>query len=127
MTPGATTEQETVRQIVRGQRPLTDLALAGMLLRVEGTRCQVDNPRRVETAVDVRDVAQGFLSYLHDPVALRLWALFLQAADVDLETGGSPEADTVLTALWDAAFGNPIAAETIAALRRIDQGDGHPA
>jgi hypothetical protein len=127
MNTGTAVEQETIRQILRGERPLADLALVDMSLRIEGDRIQVENPRRLGATADIRDLARGFLTYLHDPPALRRWALFLQAADFELDLERQPAGDQVLSAMWEASFGNPITAETLATLRQIDpQSGGRP-
>jgi hypothetical protein len=119
MTAGTGTYQEVLRGIVRGERPLADLAAVGVSMRRDGASCSVPNPRRVEVTVDVHDLAQGLLAHRSDPAALRDWALFIYASDVDGEAEGHPAGETVLGALWDASFGNPIAPDVAALLEDL--------
>jgi hypothetical protein len=90
MTSRTVTDQETVRQVVRGERPWTDLRAVGMQIRVEGTHCHFHNPRDVQATVNACDLAQGLRAYLHDPQKLREWAFVMEAANLDLDVETHP-------------------------------------
>jgi hypothetical protein len=114
------TEQETLRQIVRGERPLGDLKLLGIHWQLEGNSCHVDNPRHITISVDIHDLARGLLYYLSQRNALREWALFIYAADdLDLDVEKHPQGEVVLDALWDASFSNPVDATVIETLKKL--------
>src|SRR5947209_20332789 len=90
MNAGAPTDHEVIRQVVRGERPWTDLRTAGIQIDLEagdgpiastmaGNRCTIRNPRRVTGAADLRDLAHGLLTLRHAPSKLRPWAFVLEA------------------------------------------------
>jgi hypothetical protein len=124
MRAESTQEQETLRQIVRGERPLRDLQILGMTWHREGSRCHVDNPRGISAIADVHDLAHGLKTYLPSPEQLREWALFVNAADVDLEVDNHPDGETVLNALWDASFANSIDPKVEELIQRLAQREG---
>lgn len=124
MSAPANTDQDTVHQIVRGERPLADLRLVGMSLRRSGDAWAVENPRGVSAVVGVPDLARGLLAHRSDPEALRAWAMFIQASDLDLDVEGRPGGELVLAAVWDAAFANPPGEELARKLERLGRGDG---
>jgi hypothetical protein len=90
-----------------------------MSTRRDGASCSVQNPRHVELTADVHDLARGLLAHRSDPTALREWALFICASDVDVQAEGHPAGETVLGVLWDASFGNPIAPDVMAFLEDL--------
>jgi hypothetical protein len=118
------TDAEQLRRIVRGEQPLTDLSSLAMSVHLEDNRCTVENPRRIAVSVSIHDLAHGLLTYLHDARALREWAMFLHAADLDLAVEDHSSGELVLNALWDAAFMNPIADSVVNALEQLSQQDG---
>ena len=119
MSVETTTDRDTLRQIVRGDRSLADLSALGMTLKLANNRSSIDNPRKISTRVDIHDVAHGLVANLKDPERLREWALFLNAADVDFDFEGHPLGERVLTALWDASFQNPIAPSVLEVLESL--------
>ena len=126
MTAATITDRETLRQIVRGERHLSDLPALGMTMKMVENRVAVDNPRKVVTAVGIQDLAKGLLTNLGDQVRLREWALFIQAADVDFDLEGEPQGEAILAALWDAAFGNPLEPELPELLQRLASNGSEP-
>lgn len=114
----AQTELDLLLRVIRGELPLRSLGAIGVTVCIEGSRCRVDNPRGLQPQARVPDLAQGVLAHRHDPVALREWALFIQAADIEVDAPRHPAERAVLAALWDAACLNPLGAETVAALER---------
>jgi hypothetical protein len=122
------TPLDTILQVVRGERPWTDLRAIGIDIDVwlesTGYRSHFENPQQHEATANVHDLAQGFITHRHDPCALREWAFVMETVDVDLDAEQHPAGDRMLEALWDASFGNPIGAEvwqTIEELARTDE------
>src|SRR5438552_571690 len=98
-------EREKILQVVRGERPWTDLDEIGIRVQIQDDRCTFQNPRGIEVAADVHDLAKGFLAYRHDPRKLREWAFVIEASDVDLDVEKHPQGEILLNALWSASFG----------------------
>src|SRR5712692_8891459 len=96
-------EHETIRQVVRGERPWTDLRALGLNISLEGNQRTLENPGHLSAAADIHDLAKGFLRHVHDAQALREWAFVVEAMDVDLDVENHPAGDTLLRALWDAS------------------------
>src|SRR3954454_9285631 len=103
-------DPQIVLQVVRGERPPGDLALAGIAvtsLRTEaGLAHRVDNPRGVDASAGPADVAAGLLHYGDHPEGRQAWAIALLSGDF-LDLGlpeGDPRSDAVLGGLWDAGF-----------------------
>jgi hypothetical protein len=125
MTSETATDKEITRQVVRGERPWTDLRKLGIDIQVEGNRCLYDNPRHIhiDAAADVHDLAGGFLAYHHDPRRLREWAFVLEASDVDLDVETHPAGEILLSALWRASFGEPLGEETERLIEQLVKGN----
>ena len=115
-----------ISDFVRGDRPWTDLAAAGIAVRWDGGRCEIENPRGVVAVATVKDLAQGLLALAGDPGRLRPWAYLVQAGSsfLDLDVEGDPDGEALLGATWDASFGEPVAAEALHAAERIARGAG---
>lgn len=119
MTSITAAEAETLTRVVRGESPIEALDAIGMKCHLEGNRCWVDNPRQITASTDTRDVACGLLAYRADPILLRRWAMFVEAADIEINAEEHPFGDVVLNALWDAAFLKALDADTIKTLQSI--------
>ena len=117
-------EGEVFRQVVRGERRGADLRSFGMLVQVEGSCCQVENPWHVTARADIYDLAKGLWAYLQDPHALREGAFVMEAVGADFDAEDHPAGDPVLTALWDASFGNPISPEVRQTLEQLARTNG---
>ena len=108
MSADLASDQAMILQVVRGERPWTDLRQLGISVQVEGTRYTYHNPRPIEATARVYDLARGFLAYRQDPQRLREWAFILEASDIDLDVAGHPAGEMLLDALWRASFGEPL-------------------
>ena len=115
-----------VLQFVRGERPWTDLAAAGITVHWEGYRCQIDNPRGVVAVAGVTDLARGLLALANDPDRLRKWAFLVQAGSsfLDLDVGDGPTGEALLSAVWDASFGEPVSPAVLRSAEQIVRGTG---
>jgi hypothetical protein len=116
--------QSIIQQVIRGERPGTDLSLAGMNVGLEGNRCAVENLDHVSVSASIQDLARGFQAYLHDPQALRDWAFLVEAIDVDLDVENHPAGEMLLHALRDASFGNPLTADIVGTIKRLANDNG---
>lgn len=105
-----TQEQETIRQMVRGEIPWTQLKAVGIFIELEGNRCKIDNPRGIVARADVHDLAKGLLSYLDRPAELRQWAYLLESGSnfLELDVDDHPAGEHILNTLWKASFGEAI-------------------
>jgi hypothetical protein len=118
MTASSATVEEVIRQVIRGERPWTDLRSLGMDLRPETGEARDLPPTDVK--VDIHDLASGFVAQWHDPAALRAWAFTLQAVDADFEpVEGHPSGEAVLDALWKASFGEPLEAGQVEVITKL--------
>lgn len=105
MTPMVDSEKDVLRQIVRGERPLTDLRALGMAIELGGDSRVLRMSHAITASVDVHDLARGFLAYRHDPDQLKEWAFLIQAADLDIDLSSHPAGEWLQDALWKASFG----------------------
>ncbi|HYV35685.1 MAG TPA: hypothetical protein VE988_08270 [Gemmataceae bacterium] len=123
MKATAISPAQALREVLRGERPLNDLNDIGMCFHIEqtadGTRCWVDNPQQITVIASLADLAHGLLALLHDPSALREWALFVNASDVDFDPEGQTAGEALLEAIHDASFGNRIESRVLAEVRGI--------
>lgn len=115
MNSGREEDKELIQQVVRGERPWTDLASIGIDVQFEGNRCLIANPRGIVATADVHDVAAGLLAHQHDPHELQEWAYILEASStfLDLDVEQHPSGDALLDAVWRASFGEPLPADII--------------
>jgi hypothetical protein len=119
MTVGAKTIEESIRQVVRGERPWTDLRALGLKLFPDEGRAEDIPP--VGVTVDVHDLAKGFLTHRNDPRALKQWAFVMEALPTDFQAEEHPAGEAVLDLLWAASFGDPIGEEGVRLLEKLDQ------
>jgi hypothetical protein len=119
MTPTATVEQ-IVREVVRGERPWTDLRSLGMDVRPE--KGKADNLRPVDVKIGIHDLARGFMAHSHDPAALRAWAFVMEALDADFDAvTAHPAGEHMWDAIWSASFGNPLEEAQLRLIEEIDR------
>jgi hypothetical protein len=120
MTTAASTVEEAIRQVARGERPWSDLRAFGMVLQPEDGRA--DHLPPTDARITAHDLASGFVACWDDATALREWAFVMQAVIADFEpVEAHPEGETLLNALWSASFGDPLSdaeRELIRALAR---------
>jgi hypothetical protein len=119
------TEQDFIREVVRGVRPWTDLGQVGIIIRLQGARASVDNTRRISASADAHDLAHGLLAYRADANALREWAFILEGGSsfLDLDVEDHPDGEVLLDGLWKACFGEPIPAEAVRAAEHLVAGE----
>ncbi len=108
-----------IRQVVRGERPWTDLIPLGMDAAPPESRCHFLASFPGETRVTVHDLARGFLTYLDDAAKLRNWAFVMEAMPADVDVENHPAGETVLNALWSASFGEPLSEEQLVVVKAL--------
>lgn len=116
-----TPESRTLRGIVRGDRPWSELADIGITVRIDGDKVEVANPRQLSVSVGAADLAQGILNYKHDPVKIREWAsmILADAISCDLRLKDDPGEQGLLAAMWDISFGKGLSDDALALARRF--------
>jgi hypothetical protein len=120
MSINAELAEETIRDVVRGERPWTDLAPLGMTGGPSEGRCEFRASFPAATRVGVHDLARGFLTHYSDPCRLREWAFVMEAMPYDLtDAQDHPSGQLVLDAVWSASFGNPLAEREIAVITNL--------
>jgi hypothetical protein len=121
MITSAESAAATIRQMVRGERPLTDLVPLGMDAGPQESRCYFLASFPADTRVTVHDLARGFLTYLHDATRLQDWAFVMEAMPADVDVENHPAGETVLNALWSASFGEPLSDDQLAVLKALGE------
>jgi len=119
MTPRVDNEKETLRKIIRGERPLSDLRALSMDIEFGSDGHVLRVGHHISASADVHDLAKGFQTYRHDPEKLRDWAFFVEAADVELDVSSHPAGETLLNALWGASFGEPLSPDAVRAIEQL--------
>jgi hypothetical protein len=119
------TDQDLIRQVVRGERPWQDLRQLGIIVQLHGERATIDNPRHVSATAAAHDLAHGFLAYRGDADALREWAFVVEGGSsfLDLDVEAHPDGEALLDGLWKACFGEPVPDETIRVAEHVVQGE----
>src|SRR5581483_7075458 len=115
MTAPPDDPRAVILQFVRGERPWTDLAGAGISVQWDGDRCEIENPGAVVAVAGLADVAKGLLTQVADPARLRKWAFLVQAGSsfLDVDLDDNPAGDALMAAVWGASFGEPIDPEAL--------------
>ena len=55
-----------IREVIRGERPWTDLRSAGIEVQLQGDRFHIENPHQARAAADIHDLAQGLIAHLKE-------------------------------------------------------------
>src|SRR3990172_10625441 len=114
-------DSELILQVVRGERPCSELALVRISVMFQGDSCVIENPRRVQAVAQAADIAKGLVTNRESPEALTLWARVVLAGSsfLDLNLEAHPTGDILLNALWDAAFGRPVGDDALRAAAKL--------
>jgi hypothetical protein len=99
-----------LRQIVRGERPWTELDEIGIQVRAKSGGFEIRNSKNVTVIAGAQDLALGILAYQHDPVKVREWASMILAGAIpcDLQLKETADEQDLLSSLWDISFGKGI-------------------
>jgi hypothetical protein len=123
VTPETEAPEELIRQVVRGERPWTDLRSLGMKLRPEDGYAADVPP--LDLPVSIQDLARGFVTHLRAPQGLREWAFVMESLPTDFEAEKHPSGDAVMDALWSASFGDPLSDGQIELLENLAEEGTH--
>ena len=99
-------DSELVHQVVRGERPWSDLTGVGVEIHSDGHGYEVKYSGDMFVIPEIADLARGFRSYEGRTEDLRAWASILLAGSAFLDLGAleSREAgDALIEGLWDAS------------------------
>src|SRR3954470_6530331 len=105
--PIAANVKDRIREIVRGQRAISDLAQIGISFSRYDEICEVDNPKNLFVEVSAEDIAEGLMHFQHDAVGLQKWGTFMLGSSsfIGLDSlVNQPAGEEIIEALWDAAF-----------------------
>lgn len=116
-------ESQTLKDIVRGDRPWSELGDIGITVRVSGDTIEIRNPRQLAVAVDARDLATGILRFHHDPVKVREWAslILADAVSCDIKLKDVPDEQALMSVMWDLSFGKGLSPEGLSLAKRFAQ------
>src|SRR5258708_38513153 len=90
-------------EIIRGDRPLSDVSRLGVTMSVTPLFFEFDAPRGVETVLpSIDDVASGFLAHLGDVEGVREWAAVLLRAQFIalIALRRAPDGEAITAAPW---------------------------
>lgn len=113
-----TDDSAILLQIARMERPWGDVRLAGMGVVLTEQGYAATPARPLAAVATLADLARGLLRYETDREQYRGWA-FVMLIVMDFTPEDHPDYDTLLDALHDASFGEPLGEEAIAAARRL--------
>jgi hypothetical protein len=104
MTP-RTNHQALIYQVVRGERPCTDLGQLGIKLEYVDGDWHIESPSLDEIKLHISDIAHGLVKYQSSPSDLKKWARlilsgsgFIDLSECESQTGW----EVLLNALWDS-------------------------
>lgn len=117
--------------VIRGERPLSALKQLGVEIDSRDESLELRSEKfSVVVTPTVLDVVQGLLRYgssILDREDLREWAFFLlgESGLVDLiRVESSPEGELLLSALWDASFGDGVSRDVLETAAKIKRDSG---
>lgn len=115
------TPETIVRQVVRGERDVSELRSAGILVLPAGDGYEIVNDGEICVVVGPVDVAAGIVAFAGDPAALAEWASILLAGAifVDLSMDNAPGGEQLLEALWNLSYGQPLDEAALRLARQI--------
>jgi hypothetical protein len=108
-----------IRDCASGEGSVLDLASVGIRVEGETPQLAISIPSGIpEVLVSPAEVSRGLLAAWARGTDLAEWA-FVTRALVTLEGEDSPVWETLMGALWSAAFGEPIPDETLTLARSL--------
>jgi hypothetical protein len=118
--------RQIIREVVRGERPWTDLRPLGMAARPAEGRGGFSPTFPGDTWIDVFDIARGLRASLGDPRRLREWAFVVEALPGEFAVEAHPASETVMDAVWSASFGEPLTEDQLRLIETLAHEDGQP-
>jgi hypothetical protein len=112
-------DNEYVRQIVRGEVSFRDLSALGVQLTENGKHLTYSRPLVLDE-LSLSDLAIGLTTHWLRGSELREWAtVMLMLSDIQFVEAESSEEETLLGALWAAAAGEDVDESALALARRL--------
>ncbi len=115
-------------EIIRGDRPLSEVSRLGVTMSATPLFFELDARRRADAVVPtVDDVATGFLSHMGDPDELRDWAAVILGADfIDLlALEGDSDGMSMIEGMWEVSSGGAVAPSVMRAIAAVLNRRGH--
>jgi len=109
-------------EIIRGDRPLSEVSRLGISLSVTPLFFELDAPRRADSLLpSIDDVATGFLSHMSAAGELREWAsVVLGAQFIDLiALESDPDGESMIEGLWEVSSGGAVAPSVMRAIAAV--------
>jgi hypothetical protein len=109
-------------EIIRGDRPLSDVARLGVTMSVNPLFFELEAPRGTELVTpSIDDVASGFLAHLGEPERLREWAAVILSAEfIDLiALERIPDGVAIIEGMWEVSAGGPVAPSVMRAVAAV--------
>jgi hypothetical protein len=109
-------------EIIRGDRPLSDVAQLGVTMSVTPLYFELDSPRGVDAVMpSIDDVASGFLAHLANPGSLREWAaVILGAQFIDLiALESDPDGEAIIEGMWEVSSGGAVAPSVLRSIAAV--------
>jgi hypothetical protein len=106
-------------EIIRGERPLADMARLGITMSLTAAYFELDSPRGVDSVLpSIDDVASGFLAHLAHPGSLREWATVILGADfIDLiALESDPDGEAIIEGMWEVSSGGAVSPSVMRAV-----------
>ena len=104
MTQRRPDQQRLIYDVIRGERPCSDLFQLGVKMGPVDDEWHLEEPCLEPVKIQLSDVANGLLKYRSHPDALKKWARlilasgFIDVSECENQTGW----EVLLNALWDA-------------------------
>ena len=115
-------------EIIRGDRPLSDVSRLGITVSVTPLFFELDAPRRPDAVLPtIDDVATGFLSHMSQRDELREWASVILGAEfIDLiALESDPDGEAIIEGMWEVSSGGPVAPSVMRAIAGVLNRRGH--
>lgn len=115
-------------EIIRGDRPLSDVSRLGIHVSVTPLFFELDAPRRADSLLpSIDDVATGFLAHMSSAGELREWASVILGAEfIDLiALENDPDGDAIIEGLWEVSSGGAVAPSVFRAIATVLNRRGH--
>jgi hypothetical protein len=109
-------------EIIRGDRPASDVTRLGVTVSLSRLFFELDAPRGVEAVTpSIDDVASGFLAHLGEGETLREWAAVILGAEfIDLiALESDPDGEVIIEGMWDVSAGGPVAPSVMRAIASV--------
>ena len=107
-------------EVVRGERPIDELAHVGVLVADTEHGRRIEVPAGFVVALPLVDLAVGLIASWARGTQLREWAaVMLMLSNIEFSDMDSSDYEMLLEALWAASAGEEIPEESLAVAKRL--------